>query len=231
MSAARHPRQQRRRPAAGRLPRLGSRRWIRALDANMLTPIELIKATVDGMIARKFGRIVNITSSRGQGADRRPRPVERRAQRADRLRRRPRAQGRAAQRDDQQPAARPVRHRPPARRRSTPRAKAPGKPVEEIARRRDGRDAVRALRRSRANSAPICAFLCSVHAGYIVGQNILADGGAYPGHVLIGTACDPSIASSPDTDAHRHDRPLLLDDAQRPQDHDVPRGDRASRTR
>ena len=37
--------------------------WIRALDANMLTPIELIKATIDGMIARKFGRIVNITSS------------------------------------------------------------------------------------------------------------------------------------------------------------------------
>ena len=37
--------------------------WIRALDANMLTPIELIRATVDGMIARRFGRIVNITSS------------------------------------------------------------------------------------------------------------------------------------------------------------------------
>lgn len=37
--------------------------WIKALDANMLTPIELIKATVDGMMARKFGRIVNITSS------------------------------------------------------------------------------------------------------------------------------------------------------------------------
>ena len=36
--------------------------WIKALDANMLTPIELIKATVDKMIARKFGRIVNITS-------------------------------------------------------------------------------------------------------------------------------------------------------------------------
>ena len=29
----------------------------------MLTPIELIKATVDGMIARRFGRVVNITSS------------------------------------------------------------------------------------------------------------------------------------------------------------------------
>ena len=36
--------------------------WLRALDANMLTPIFLIKATVDGMIARRFGRIVNITS-------------------------------------------------------------------------------------------------------------------------------------------------------------------------
>lgn len=37
--------------------------WIKAIDANMLTPIELIKATVDGMISRKFGRIVNITSA------------------------------------------------------------------------------------------------------------------------------------------------------------------------
>ena len=37
--------------------------WIKALDANMLTAIELIKAVVDGMIARRFGRIVNITSA------------------------------------------------------------------------------------------------------------------------------------------------------------------------
>src|SRR3989442_15714986 len=37
--------------------------WIKALDANMLAPILLIKATVDGMITRRFGRIVNITSS------------------------------------------------------------------------------------------------------------------------------------------------------------------------
>jgi 3-oxoacyl-[acyl-carrier protein] reductase len=37
--------------------------WLKAVVANMLTPIELIKATVDGMIARRFGRIVNITSS------------------------------------------------------------------------------------------------------------------------------------------------------------------------
>ncbi len=37
--------------------------WIKALDANMLTPIELIRRTVDGMIQRRFGRVVNITSS------------------------------------------------------------------------------------------------------------------------------------------------------------------------
>ena len=37
--------------------------WIRALDANMLTPIFLIRAVIDGMIERRFGRIVNITTS------------------------------------------------------------------------------------------------------------------------------------------------------------------------
>ena len=37
--------------------------WIAAVDANMLTPIFLIKATVDGMISREFGRVVNITSA------------------------------------------------------------------------------------------------------------------------------------------------------------------------
>ncbi len=37
--------------------------WVKALDANMLTPIELIRHTIDGRIGRGFGRIVNITSS------------------------------------------------------------------------------------------------------------------------------------------------------------------------
>ena len=37
--------------------------WIRALDANMLTPIALMRAVVDGMVERRFGRIVNITSA------------------------------------------------------------------------------------------------------------------------------------------------------------------------
>ncbi len=49
-------------PPPGDFREFGREEWLKALDANMLTPIELIKATVDGMIARRFGRIVNITS-------------------------------------------------------------------------------------------------------------------------------------------------------------------------
>jgi 3-oxoacyl-[acyl-carrier protein] reductase len=36
--------------------------WIKAIDSNMLSAIFLIKATLDGMIERKFGRVINITS-------------------------------------------------------------------------------------------------------------------------------------------------------------------------
>lgn len=37
--------------------------WIAALDANMLAPIAMIKAVIDGMVERRFGRIINITSA------------------------------------------------------------------------------------------------------------------------------------------------------------------------
>src|SRR5262245_15568373 len=37
--------------------------WAKAVNGNMITPIMLIKAVIDGMVARKFGRIVNITSA------------------------------------------------------------------------------------------------------------------------------------------------------------------------
>jgi 3-oxoacyl-[acyl-carrier protein] reductase len=55
-----------------------------------------------------------------------------------------------------------------------------GKPVESVA------DARRQTIPARRFGTPdefgaICAFLCSVQAGYITGQNVLADGGAYPG--------------------------------------------------
>ena len=50
-------------PPAGDFRDWDREAWIRALDSNMLTPIELIKATVDGMAERGFGRVVNITSA------------------------------------------------------------------------------------------------------------------------------------------------------------------------
>ena len=66
--------------------------WIKAVDANMLTPIELIKATVDGMVGAWLRAHRQHHFERGEGADRHPRPVERRAQRLDRFRRRRGAQ-------------------------------------------------------------------------------------------------------------------------------------------
>ncbi len=49
-------------PPPGQLEDWDREDFIKALDANMLTPIFLIKATMGGMIERKFGRVVNITS-------------------------------------------------------------------------------------------------------------------------------------------------------------------------
>jgi 3-oxoacyl-[acyl-carrier protein] reductase len=153
--------------------------WIRALDANMLTPIELIKATVDTMIERKFGRIVNITSS----AVKAPIDILGLSNGA-----RSGLTGFVAGL-----ARKVVRHNvtinnllPGAfatdrlRTNFESRAKATGKPYEEL---RDA--AMNATPAGRFGDprefGEICAFLCSTHAGFIVGQNLLADGGAYPG--------------------------------------------------
>jgi len=154
--------------------------WIKALDANMLTPIELIKATVDGMAARGFGRIVNITSSSVKapidilglsngarsgltgfvaGVARSPLAAQGVTINnllpgvfdTDRIRNM--LQGTSEK------TGQPVAALADARRQSIP-ARRFGTPYEFGA---------------------ICAFLCSVHAAYMTGQNVLADGGAYPG--------------------------------------------------
>ncbi len=60
------------------------------------------------------------------------------------------------------------------------RAKASGKSIEEVmAQARDGVPAGRFG--NPAEFGEVCAFLCSVHAGYLVGQNMLIDGGSFPG--------------------------------------------------
>ncbi len=153
--------------------------WLKAIDANMLTPIELIRATVDRMIERRFGRILNITSSAVKapidvlGLSNGARSgltgfvagVARKVARhgvtinnvlpgffdTDRLR--TTMQGRAT---------------------------AAGKDLASVM--ATAADAVPTGRfGTAAEFGAVCAFLCSTHAGYIVGQNILLDGGNYPG--------------------------------------------------
>ncbi len=50
-------------PAPGRFADWERDAWIDALDANMLAPLAMIRAVLDGMCERGFGRIVNITSA------------------------------------------------------------------------------------------------------------------------------------------------------------------------
>jgi 3-oxoacyl-[acyl-carrier protein] reductase len=85
--------------------------WIQAVDANMLTPIFLIRAIVDGMVARGFGRIVNITTSGVKNPAAFPALGVSIAVRSDRLRRRAVTPGRTPQRDDQWPPAGSLRNR------------------------------------------------------------------------------------------------------------------------
>ncbi len=153
--------------------------WIAALDANMLTPIELIKATVDGMMARKFGRIVNITSSAVKapidilGLSNGARAgltgfvagIARKTVRSNVT----------------------INNLLPGpfdtdRLRATiaAGAKASGKSVDEVAaERRVANPAGRFG--DPAEFGDACAYLCSAQAGFITGQNSLLDGGAFPG--------------------------------------------------
>ena len=154
--------------------------WLKAVDANMLTPIELIKATVDGMAERGFGRIVNITSS----AVKAPIDILGLSNGA-----RSGLTGFVAGLARSPLAARGVTFNnllpgkfDTDRLRGTlasGAAKA-GKSVDEFAAAQ--RAQIPAKRFGTAQEfGAICAFLCSVHAGYINGQNILPDGGLFPG--------------------------------------------------
>ena len=154
--------------------------WIKALDANMLTPIELIKATVDAMAARGFGRIVNITS----GAVKAPIDVLGLSNGA-----RSGLTGFVAGVARSGIAAKGVTINgllPGAfdtdrlRSGTQSAAQKTGQDFDLLWKRR-----MQNIPAQRFGSAEefgaVCAFLCSVHAGYLNGQNILLDGGAYPG--------------------------------------------------
>lgn len=153
--------------------------WIAAVDANMLTPIFLIKSVVDGMRERQFGRIINITSAAVKapidilGLSNGARSgltgfvagIARKTVRdnvtingilpgafdTDRL-----AQTMAGA------------------------VKASGKSIDDVRKARAA--GIPAGRFGEAHEfGELCAYLCSAQAGYITGQNMLIDGGAYPG--------------------------------------------------
>ncbi len=151
--------------------------WQKAVNGNMLTPIMLIKATVDGMCARKFGRIVNITSSSVKS----PIPILGMSNGA-----------RAGLTGFVAGLARQV-----ARHNVTINNLLPGPfltdrlraGTEFEARRQNISFEEMLARRGQANPTgrvgdpeefgAACAFLCAATSGFIVGQNLLLDGGAF----------------------------------------------------
>ncbi|GAB3553959.1 SDR family oxidoreductase [Noviherbaspirillum agri] len=153
--------------------------WIAALDANMLTPIELIKATVDGMMARRFGRIVNITSSAVKA------PIDVLGLSNGARSGLTGFVGGLARKTVSQNVT--INNLLPGqfetdRLKKTigASASAAGKSLEEtFAARRQQIPAQRFG--TPAEFGAVCAFLCSVHASYMTGQNVLLDGGNYPG--------------------------------------------------
>ena len=154
--------------------------WIKALDANMLTPIELIRATVDAMAVRGYGRVVNITS----GAVKAPINTLGLSNGA-----RSGLTGFIAGLARSSIAAQGVTINgllPGAfdtdRLRTTmvAAAKSSGKDLAAVDESRKA--GIPARRYGTAEEfGTVCAFICSVQAGYLTGQNVLLDGGAYPG--------------------------------------------------
>ncbi|MBX3600800.1 MAG: SDR family oxidoreductase [Rubrivivax sp.] len=155
--------------------------WIAALDANMLTPIELIKATVDAMAARGFGRVVNITSAAVKA------PFEALGLSNGArtgltgfvagLARQPLLASRNVTLNNLLPGPFDTER---LRSNTAAVAQRAGKGFDAMWEQRRQSNPSRRFG-DPAEFGAACAFLCSVHAGYITGQNLLMDGGAYPG--------------------------------------------------
>jgi len=166
-------------PPAGDFRNFSHDDWIKALEANMLTPIELIKATLDGMIKRRFGRIVNITSATVKA----PIAILGLSNGA-----RAGLTGFIAGLARQTPMHNVTINNilPGAfatdtmKSRMAAMAKQSGRTVDEIAQQR--LDTIPAGRfGDPLEFGQLCAYICSAQASYISGQNFLIDGGSYPG--------------------------------------------------
>src|SRR5262249_44683389 len=153
--------------------------WITALDAMMLSPIEMMRLTVDGMMARGFGRIINIVSRSVKIPQ-----LELGLSNGARSGLVGFVAGLARQTVAHNVT---INNLLPGifdsnaqRQHVRGMLEATGKSFEELWRARA--DANPAKRYGRpAELGAYCAFLCSEHAGFITGQNLLIDGGSYPG--------------------------------------------------
>lgn len=155
--------------------------WIKAIDANMLTPIELIKATIDGMAQRKFGRIINITS----GAVKAPIEILGLSNGARSgltgfvagVARASKYVSNNVTINNLLPGAYDTDR---LKTTMSGAAQKSGQSIEDVANAR--RKTIPAQRFGHPDEfGDTCAFLSSEQAGYMTGQNILTDGGAYPG--------------------------------------------------
>ena len=166
-------------PPPGDFRKFSREDWLKAVSAKMLTPIELIRATVDSMVSRRFGRIVNITSSAVKA------PI---AELALSNGARSGLTGFVAGLARQTVAHNVTINNLLPGRFWTDRlksntdfiAKEKGKTVEEV--KRELEKAIPAGRFGTPEEfGELCAYLCSAQASYITGQNFLIDGGIYPG--------------------------------------------------
>ena len=166
-------------PPPGNFRNWGRDEWIRALDANMLSAIELIRAVIDGMIERRFGRIVNITS----GMVKSPLGILGLSNGA-----------RSGLTGFSGGLAREVAHHNVTvngllpgqfdtdRLRSNHEKFAKARRIDTAQHRAESMGRIPAQRFGTPEEfGAACAFLCSERAGFITGQNWLLDGGQFPG--------------------------------------------------
>lgn len=153
--------------------------WIAAIDLMMLPPIEMMKATVDGMMARGFGRIVNIASRSVKIAQ--PELGLSNGARSGLV-------GFVAGLSRQTVASNvTINNLLPGifdsdaqREHITDMLDDMGKSFDEVWQARANANPAKRYGRTEEIGAYF-AFLCSAHAGFITGQNLLIDGGSYPG--------------------------------------------------
>ncbi len=166
-------------PPPGKLADWNHDQWISALESNMLAPALLIRAVVPGMRARKFGRIINITSAMVKS----PRPMMALSTGA-------RAGLTAFSKSLSLDVAAdnvtinnllPERIDTDRQRFMADRMmKEQGISREEA--RRQIAESIAAKRFGTTQEfGDACAFLCSAQAGFISGQNLQIDGGSYHG--------------------------------------------------